>query len=590
MSKYTDQAGDDLRAALLGLGQKSMRKTHYGQLQQRLDELERFRAIVDQAQDLVFMVRADGVILDANATAARRLQVPAAELINCAIDRYLDAAWERLLQEQAAEAAAGRPIVWERTIFTARQEPVAVEMSMSKAPFAAADYYLLVLRDMTEKKQAEEKIRTLAFYDRLTGLPNRMLLKEQLSQALASAGVTGTLTGVFFLNIDRFKVLNDSLGYEQGDALLQQVAERLRTFDARLLPARIGGDKFAAMMPGGRAVAEFTLGAQRLLKQLARPYSLGGREVFLTISLGVAVAPQDGERDEALLGNAENAMYRAKEHSGNQCRFYTSALDFVWSERAKLEVALRQAVADEAFALVYQPQVEADGTLAGFEALVRWPRPGDTPVYPDCFIPLAEECGLILPLGWQIIEMALAQARRWLDAGRLVKRLAVNLSAKQLCDPALAQKLFELLMKHRLSPTLLELEITESAAIGREKDVADFLAGFRRQGITLALDDFGTGYSSLHMMRMLPIQVVKIDRSFIFDLTTNKTNAAIVAAAVAMAKSLGLEVVAEGVETREQAAALQVIGVDRLQGYLFSRPQSSAELDQWVWEKTWTMV
>ncbi len=590
MNKFSDQSSSELRSALLGLGEKSIRKTHYGQLQRRLDELERFRAIVDQAQDMVFMVRPDGVILDANATASHLLKVKTGELIDSSFELYLDTAWARLLQELAEHETGGRPLVQERTAFTALQEPVIVEMRLTKAPFADTDYYLVILRDMTEKKLAEEKIRTLAYYDRLTGLPNRMLLKEQLAQGLAAAKQTGELTGVFFLDIDRFKVLNDSLGFEQGDALLKQVAERLRAFGGRLMPARLGGDEFAAFMTAGRDLSEFALCAQRLLEQLARPFSVGGRELFLTVSLGVAVAPEDGQGEDELLCKAENAMYRAKEQGCGQCRFYTSALDLVWSERAQLEVALRRAIADQAFTLVYQPQFAASGALCGFEALVRWPRGTEKPVYPDCFIPLAEECGLILPLGRQILEMALAQLRQWLDDGRAVGKMAVNLSAKQLCDPLLEQHLVALLKEYRLPPALLELEITESAAIGREKDVADFLAGFRRRGITLALDDFGTGYSSLHCLRMLPIQVVKIDRSFIFDMTTNKTNAAIVAAAVAMAKSLGLEVVAEGVETRQQVAALQAFGVDRLQGYLFSRPQSSAELDRWVWEKAWAMA
>ena len=273
----------------------------------------------------------------------------------------------------------------------------------------------------------------------------------------------------------------------------------------------------------------------------------------------------------------------------NQCRFYTSYLDRVWAERVQMEVAMRKGIAEQEFSLVYQPQVDAgNGSLLGFEALVRWHRQetGET-IYPDRFIPLAEDCGLILPLGRQILQMALAQLRCWLDAGRQVKRMAVNLSSKQILDPLLMETVFSLLKEYQLAASLLELEITESAAMGQEKDVIEILSDFRRQGVVLALDDFGTGYSSLSYLRLLPIHVVKIDRSFVADVSTSRDNAAIVKATVAMAKGLDLEVVAEGVETAEEVDVLRTCGVDRMQGYLFSRPETSEELDKWIWAAKW---
>ena len=581
---------DDLRAGLLGLGERSMRKTHYVQLQQRLSELERFRSLIDQAHDMIFLVRPDGIILDANATASRLLKRPNDLLVSSHIRKFLEVPWERLLQSMAEREPGRRSLVLESTVSSALGESIVVELTISDAPFDDQEYYVLVLRDMTERKWAEDRIRTLAFYDMLTGLANRMLLKERLFQALAESHRTNQLTGVLLLDVDRFKVLNDSLGYERGDALLKQVADRLRDFGDQIMPARIGGDEFVVLMTARRDVEEIANGAQRLLERLGEPYTLEGQEIFLSVSIGVAVAPTDGSTGEQLLRNSEIAMYRAKEQGRNQCRFYTNFLDRVWAERVQMEVAMRQGIAAREFSLVYQPQVDAKkGSLIGFEALVRWQRANGEKIYPDSFIPLAEDSGLILPLGRQILEMALSQLRSWLDAGRTVQRMAVNLSSKQIHDPLLMETIFSLLREFRLASSLLELEITESAAMGQESDIIEILSDFRRRGIMLALDDFGTGYSSLSYLRLLPIHVVKIDRSFVSDVSTNRNNAAIVTGTAAMAKGLDLEVVAEGVETMEQAAVLQACGVDRMQGYLFSRPQSRAELDEWIWGKRWLL-
>lgn len=581
---------DDLRAGLLGLGERSMRKTHYVQLQQRLSELERFRSLIDQAHDMIFLVRPDGVILDVNATACRLLKRKSDALINSPIREFLEVPWERLLQSMAEREPGRRSLVLESTVCSALGESIVVELTISDAPFDDQEYYVLVMRDMTERKWAEDRIRTLAFYDMLTGLANRMLLKERLFQALAESHRTNQLTGVLLLDVDRFKVLNDSLGYERGDALLKQVADRLRDFGDQIMPARIGGDEFVVLMTARRDVEEVANGAQRLLERLGEPYMLEGQEIFLSVSIGVAVAPEDGTTGEQLLRNSEIAMYRAKEQGRNQCRFYTNFLDRVWAERVQMEVAMRQGITAREFSLVYQPQIDAkNGSLIGFEALVRWQRANGEKVYPDRFIPLAEDSGLILPLGRQILEMALAQLRSWLDEGRTVQRMAVNLSSKQIHDPLLMETVFSLLKEYRLPSSLLELEITESAAMGQESDIIEILSDFRRRGVMLALDDFGTGYSSLSYLRLLPIHVVKIDRSFVSDVSTNRNNAAIVTATAAMAKGLDLEVVAEGVETLEQAAVLQACGVDRMQGYLFSRPQSRAELDEWIWQKQWQL-
>lgn len=581
---------DDLRAGLLGLGERSMRKTHYVQLQQRLSELERFRSLIDQAHDMIFLVRPDGVILDVNATACRLLKRKSDALINSPIREFLEVPWERLLQSMAEREPGRRSLVLESTVCSALGESIVVELTISDAPFDDQEYYVLVMRDMTERKWAEDRIRTLAFYDMLTGLANRMLLKERLFQALAESHRTNQLTGVLLLDVDRFKVLNDSLGYERGDALLKQVADRLRDFGDQIMPARIGGDEFVVLMTARRDVEEVANGAQRLLERLGEPYMLEGQEIFLSVSIGVAVAPEDGTTGEQLLRNSEIAMYRAKEQGRNQCRFYTNFLDRVWAERVQMEVAMRQGITAREFSLVYQPQIDAkNGSLIGFEALVRWQRANGEKVYPDRFIPLAEDSGLILPLGRQILEMALAQLRSWLDEGRIVQRMAVNLSSKQIHDPLLMETVFSLLKEYRLPSSLLELEITESAAMGQESDIIEILSDFRRRGVMLALDDFGTGYSSLSYLRLLPIHVVKIDRSFVSDVSTNRNNAAIVTATAAMAKGLDLEVVAEGVETLEQAAVLQACGVDRMQGYLFSRPQSRAELDEWIWQKQWQL-
>ena len=590
MKKFTDGSNEDLRVGLLGLGERSIRKSHYAQLQQRLSELERFRALIDQAHDMIFLVQPDGIVLDVNVTACRLLKRTDNDLVGSPIQDYLELPWERLLRSMAEREPGRRSLVLESTVFSALGESIVVELTISGAPFGNQEYYVLVMRDMTERKWAEDRIRTLAFYDILTGLANRMLLKERLFQALTERNRTNQLIGVLLLDVDRFKVLNDSLGYERGDALLKQIADRLRDFGDQIMPARIGGDEFVVLMTARHDVEEIANYAQRLLEHLSEPYYLDEQAVFLSVSIGVAVAPEDGVSGELLLRNSEIAMYRAKEQGRNQCRFYTSFLDRVWAERVQMEVAMRQGIAQQEFSLVYQPQIDAgSGVLLGFEALVRWHRKesGET-VYPDCFIPLAEDCGLILPLGRQILKMALAQLRCWLDAGRRVKRMAVNLSSKQILDPLLMETVFSLLKEYELPASILELEITESAAMGQEKEVIEILSDFRQRGVILALDDFGTGYSSLSYLRLLPIHVVKVDRSFVSDVATNRNNAAIVTATVAMAKGLDLEVVAEGVETAEQVAVLRACGVDRMQGYLFSPPESSENLDQWIWQKKWS--
>jgi diguanylate cyclase (GGDEF)-like protein/PAS domain S-box-containing protein len=442
-----------------------------------------------------------------------------------------------------------------------------------------------VCRDITPRKEAEGEIERLAYFDRLTELPNRTLFADRLAQALNLARREGRLLAVLLLDIDHFKKINDSLGYGAGDQTLETVAKRLRRGVRQSdTLARTGGDEFAAVLTSARDVRDVLAAVGNLQEAMARPLKVGEQEVFLDASIGIALFPEDGSGAEELLRNAELAMYEAKGEGRNTYQFYSAEMNRKAFERLQMEVNLRQGLRNEEFFLAYQPQISLEeGRVTGVEALLRWGHPHLGTVSPGRFIPLAEETGLILPLGEWALREGCRQARAWREEG-FPFRLGVNLSPVQFRQADLPGRVRRILKETGLEPAGLELELTESVLMEKGRGVKESLEEFRSMGVSLAIDDFGTGYSSLSYLRHFPIRRIKIAQEFIRDFPAHPGNVEIVKAIMAMARSLELEVVAEGVERKEQLELLSTLGCREIQGFYFSRPLRAAEIPRFVRE------
>jgi diguanylate cyclase (GGDEF)-like protein/PAS domain S-box-containing protein len=432
--------------------------------------------------------------------------------------------------------------------------------------------------DITARKLAEERIEYQAFHDALTDLPNRFLFNDRLQVALAQAKRHGRSTAVLFLDLDQFKLINDTMAHTAGDELLRHVAERLV---ACIRPddtvARLGGDEFVFVLADIHQAPGAATVAQKVLETIRRPFQIQGRELYVTASIGIAVAPHDGDDIETLVKNADSAMYRAKELGRNTFQFHTPLAQRRAEIRLTLETALRHALERDEFFLVYQPQVTIGSKrITGFEALIRWNRPGFGIVEPKDFIPLAEELGTIIPIGEWVLRTACRQLREWHRSNPDL-RMAVNLSPRQFQHDELTRIVERAIEESGIDASRLELEVTESLSM-RDSDLTiGRLSHFRNLGIRIALDDFGTGYSSLARLRYLPIDSIKIDRSFIIDLADEGPEKPIVQAIVTMAQSLDLRVIAEGVETEEQCALLESLGCIEIQGFVYSRPLPAEE-------------
>ncbi len=435
-------------------------------------------------------------------------------------------------------------------------------------------HYIGSFTDISERKAAEERIHRLAHHDALTGLLNRFSLENRLVQALLSARRENEELAVMFIDLDRFKTINDTLGHHVGDTLLIEVGRRLHTCVRESdIVARLGGDEFVVAVTGMEAEMAAAHIADKIVAALCRPYLIAGNELHTSPSLGISIFPSDGEDAETLMKNADTAMYHAKELGRNNYQFFTSAMNAAAGERLRLEHDLRAALADGQFELHYQPQICAsDNRVCGVEALVRWRHPQRGLIPPLKFIPIAEENGMIEALGEWVLDEACRQLAAWREQGLNTLRMAVNLSAHQLRSPTLVERVRTIMAKHGLGSGELELEVTESAAMADPERAIGQLKALRELGVGLAIDDFGTGYSSLAYLKLLPIQILKLDRAFVSDIESNENGAAISAATLALAHNLGLKVVAEGVETEEQRAFLAAHQCDFLQGYLFSKP------------------
>jgi diguanylate cyclase (GGDEF)-like protein/PAS domain S-box-containing protein len=437
-----------------------------------------------------------------------------------------------------------------------------------------------VLQDITARKESEERTRFLADHDELTGLPNRSLFKQSLAQAVQRAERSGKFLSVLFLDLDRFKNINDSLGHETGDQVLRAVAERLAGCVRQVdVVSRFGGDEFAVLIEGLTAEDQAGAVARKIVDALAKPLVLAGRQYRPAASIGISTYPSDGRDVLSLQKNADIAMYRAKEEGRGTFKFYSEQLNTHSIQRLEFESNLNGALNNKEFALYYQPKVElASGRIAGVEALIRWVSPQFGFVSPADFIAIAEETGLIVPMGRWVVQTACVQSRAWQKGGLPPLSIAVNISARQMADRGLVDFIVDTMTRTGLTAESLELEITESAVMSDQDHAEKVLNQLKALGFRLTMDDFGTGYSSLAYLKRFPFDSVKIDQSFVRGIPANRDDCAIVEAIVAMARSLELKVVAEGVETQEQSEFLRGIGCDQIQGYVFSKPIPSAEI------------
>lgn len=437
-------------------------------------------------------------------------------------------------------------------------------------------------QDISELKNFESRLQEMAFHDTLTGLPNRSLLCERLNHCLEKAERHGGTLGLIILDIDHFKEVNDTHGHDLGDLLLYESAERLR----RLVRdydtvARLGGDEFAIVLPNIREAADLGSISRKILGTLAQPFLLGAQEAFITASIGIAVFPSDGNSATELFQYADSALYDAKGRGRAGFRFYSTELTAKSKERAMLETALRRAEAADELEVFYQPKIDlANGCLVGAEALIRWRHPSLGLVQPDKFIGIAEDTGLIVSIGAWILKQACLAAKRWNASGERQLKIAVNLSSRQFRDNDLVATVIRTLDSSECKPSWLEFEITESLLLDDNKEIGIALKAFRDMGISIAIDDFGTGYSSLAYLKRFPINVLKIDRSFISDVMLDRDSTELVKGIITMAHSLRLELVAEGIETEEQERFLQAHGCHLGQGYRYSKPISGEAFER----------
>ena len=433
---------------------------------------------------------------------------------------------------------------------------------------------VIVFRDVSAARSMALEMTHLAQHDFLTGLPNRMFLNDRVTQAIALAPRHMKKVAVLFLDLDGFKHINDSLGHPIGDRLLQSVAKRLvdcvRGTDT---VSRQGGDEFVVLLSEMEESEDAAIGARRMLQAVAEAHSVDHHDLHVTTSIGVSVFPDDGLDAETLIKNADTAMYQAKENGRQSYQFFKPSMNVRAVERQSIEESLRRALERQEFTLNYQPKISLrTGEITGAEALIRWTHPTRGPVSPAHFIPVAEDCGLILPIGNWVLREACRRARSWVDAGLPAISMAVNISAMEFRNDGFLDGVFSILQETSLDPKALELELTESVLMKNAGSTESILKALRSKGVQLAIDDFGTGYSSLSYLRKFPIDALKIDQSFVRQITTAPDETTIVTAVIGMGRSLKLRVVAEGVETQEELAFLQAQQCDEAQGYFFGRP------------------
>ena len=462
--------------------------------------------------------------------------------------------------------------------------PVWLSISLVRDKRGNPEYHIASFSDITERKQQEAQIEHLAFHDLLTGLPNRRLLIDRIQVAIAQAARDANGLALLFVDLDRFKTINDSLGHQAGDQLLRLVGERLKSWvRSGDTVSRVGGDEFIVLCPNCDSPEDASSLGDKLLGAIAQPYQIDDTELVITASIGIALYPDNGADANSLIGNADVAMYLAKENDRNNYQFYSPELNARNLERLQMELRLRHALEEGEFLLYFQPQIDArDGKIVGAEALIRWLEPELGLIPPGRFIPLAEETGQIQAIGEWVLQQSCRHLKKWQEMGLTNLPIAINLSARQFKQSSFVDTIGQTMAEHELPAHLLELELTESMLMKDVPQTTAKLNQLKKMGFRISIDDFGTGFSSLNYLRHFPLDVLKIDQSFVRELFDEGAALAIIESIIALARSLGMRTVAEGVETAEQRAILESSGCDILQGYLISRPLPEAEFLEWV--------
>jgi diguanylate cyclase (GGDEF)-like protein/PAS domain S-box-containing protein len=550
-------------------------------INERRQAEEKCQWLLKSAPDAIVIIEQNGDICLANLQVERLFGYSSTELLGKHIGLLVP---DQCFQSQQSDPGAFSTEQdlslqsKDEELYGVRRDGTAFPIEISLAPIKTNAGLLttIVIRDITEPKRAEARLVQQANFDTLTGLPNRLLAADRLSQALAHAHRKGLSVAVMFLDIDRFKNVNDTLGHSVGDKLLTEVASRLRvSVKEDDTVARLGGDEFLIILPELDTLACAEIVAERILEELGRPFSLEDRELFTGASIGITGYPEDSDDPDMLLRNADSAMYQAKDAGRNTFRFFTPEMNIRLLKRLEMESQLRYAMSKQELSLYFQPQVDIkSGKLVGVEALLRWRNSELGNVPPDEFIPLAEETGLIAAIGEWVLIQACQVATTWQQQGADGIRISVNVSAVQFRNTDLIQTVCNALETSGLSASLLELEITERLLVEDNPNTSRMLEDIKQIGVRLSLDDFGKGYSSLSYLKRFPFDVLKIDRAFISGVTTNPEDAALCRAITAMASSLNLSIVAEGVETKDQWDFLDTHGADLVQGYYVSKPLS----------------
>ena len=547
------------------------------EVRQSEERMRKFTEATDEA--LVF--HRDGIITDGNEALTRLTGFALPELVGLSIFNFISPEWRAVALDYTQ---SGREDPYEITIRHKHGHAIPVEVVGKTMPLHHADYRIVVVRDITARKQAQEREAFIALHDSLTQLPNRHFLMEQLSQVLSLARRRHGRVAVLFMNLDHFKTVNDSLGHHAGDQLLRNVAERLRNgvSDADVV-ARLGGDEFVVVLTDIQTPDDAAMVADKLLDSMQGVFTVDHLPLTISPSIGISLFPDHGASADVLLRCADAAMQHAKESGRGNRQFYAASMDASALNVLHQERLLRDAIAHNGFVLHYQPQIcLADGTLQGLEALVRWRHPERGLVGPGEFITFSESRGLITPIGRWVMREACRQLKAWQDEGLAPVPVAVNLSALEFRQRDVAAEIAAVLLETGLAPQYLEIELTESVLMHQTGQVLDTLNAIKALGVGISIDDFGTGYSSLAYLKRYPIDKLKIDRSFVADTPSNTDDVAIVTAIIQMGRSLQLQTVAEGVETQAQIDLLAGLGCDLIQGFVVSAPLDAEATERWL--------